>query len=126
MQWGITDCFLGLGGFALLCWSAVDKSVGFIYWVKYLFCLFGIQMGKLYNWNVFYAGEWLLFKEKMKKYDGIIQKTQTRYSIYEFETVALSIACDDVRGEYISFSVKMPRSRSAVYWFITDFLFFSL
>lgn len=126
MQWGITNCFLRLGDFALLSWSAVDKSVGFIYWVKYLFCLFGLQMGKLCNWNVFYAGEWLLFKEKMKKIWWHNPQNQNKIQylwIWNSSTFHCLGWCE---GRTCKFFWNTPWSRSAVYWFITDFLFFLL
>lgn len=43
--------FLGLGDFPQ-CLSAVNKNEGFI-----RFGFFGLQMRKLCNWNIFYAGE---------------------------------------------------------------------
>lgn len=68
----------------------------------------------------------MITKERMKIFDGIPHKIEPRYTVYEFETVALCIAWDDVREGHVSFSVKMPWSMNAVNWFITDFLFFLL
>lgn len=50
----------------------------------------------------------MITKERMKIFDGIPHKIEPRYTVYEFETVALCIAWDDVREGHVSFSVKMP------------------
>lgn len=69
IQWWIT-VFLRHGDCVLFCWNDVNESVGFIYLVKYLFCLFRLQIGKFYIalwWRIITAWRKITKKKKIKK-----------------------------------------------------------